>query len=163
MSDPLSHLTPQRRAVVEAICAADQPLRAPEIAELVPSSEESVRQMLTPLVEAGLISRVTRGLYWRPENVDREVRELDYQPGNGSHQRMGPPMQAPRSTADFVGHPDALTPYDHLARAGRAVVAEARDARGQIIYAVRVEFLVRLEPEQISMGYDVEAATAETA
>lgn len=66
MSQALDGLTPERRAVVRVICSADAPVGAKEIAKGVSSSEASIRQMLTPLVEAGLISKVSRGRYWRP-------------------------------------------------------------------------------------------------
>lgn len=151
MSHVLDGLSPQRRAVVEAIYASREPLGAKELAQLVASSEESIRQMFTPLVEAGLITKTGRGRYWKPDSENVSVRE-----SRAAYERMGPPMQPRPSMADFVGHPDVLTEYDRLGRAGRAVVAEARDATGQIVYAVRVEFLVRLAPEQIGMSYGVE-------
>ena len=65
MSESLRNLSPERRAVLEAIWAADEPIGAKELAEIVPSSEGSIRQMLGPLLAEGLISRPMRGKYQR--------------------------------------------------------------------------------------------------
>jgi hypothetical protein len=66
MSDPLDRLTPERRAVAEAILAASEPIGVEALVKLVPSSAGSIRQMFAPLIKAGLIKRAGRGKYWRP-------------------------------------------------------------------------------------------------
>lgn len=68
---PLSHkLTPVQQQIVNAVRAAEEPLRAETISELIDCSFDTVRKYVLELMRRGLIHHVSQGYVYGPSKRD---------------------------------------------------------------------------------------------
>lgn len=91
----------------------------------------------------------------RPEWLETGEGERDAPTGSTNE-----PTPRMPSVTSLMSDPEARSPYADLGLAGSSIVSEARDAHGQVIYAVRVQLLARAEPEVMTMSTRIESESA---